>query len=724
VDGLLYLQKPFALLIRNSSCFCKGKMNFSIMCQPIEDINPALTWHAIIKRPQASWSQSVFSVPLGNKVIPNRDYPYEGLSVLINGENIHFIDGIAVGVKKEGRFFELSAKNVTVSPWKTSYYYDNAAEHVNLVASYYLMKGEGARQSGITACISLESSALSPYRACGVVGQSPTAVVIEPLVDIRHMYEHSAPEEQFCRALPDGMLIQRAENCFSLRTANDCEVRTWKKEIEWWYKLGSGFREKKDVGAVFKGELRKPVSFGELEIPIDNSAPILIVIACSNSEAQLGRLHERGKDWVSDEAEEQKRAESIVKSLGIGLKDPAIAFRALALSKFGMYLDGKFFYEAGDFWFRTPWFRDLFEGIINSIETFTRIGDAEKIKKIILHSFDYQDESGRIPNRFPERRFENVDYNNADATLLAFIAAGELLKRKWDDNFANTMLQRAEYTIARLKLNDMNTRNGAPVLHENGLISAVPWHSWTDSKRMVEVDGKRMEVSVRIPDSWCSGFRDENEANRPTYLLPEINAQWIKTLSHCEKIATKAGKNNTIFSSLVEKARLHFKRVFWDARESMIDNLVALDGKKDATPGSPAVVAFSLLADEAVFSQDELLSFIRQVQKHLLVDRNGLPFGLLVKKSQKRIYYGDAEYHEGVVWPRDTPYLIRLLRYCGDHERGTVQGLLQSNLAHQMNEGFLFYNSELFSPDSGEWIPVKNPIQFWSQWVDPYLSLR
>ncbi len=711
-------------------------MNFTVELHPVEEKEPARTKHGILKRPQASWSQSVFSVPFGDKIIPNRDYPYEGLSVLINGENFHFLDGLAVGVKKEHAYIELTAKNVRVSPWKMVYAYDNEAERLNLTISYYLMN-IGRKQNGVTACVSLESNALSPYRACGkappglagaraepVMGQSPTAVVIEPLVDIRHMYEQSAPEAHFCKPLPDGMLIRRAEKCIAIRTFNECQIRTWQKELKWWYKLGSGFREKKEDGVVFKGEQKNPVSLGEIEIPMDTTSSALFVISCSNSEAQLEKLHGRGEDWLNDETEEQMSAERLVKLLGIELKDPAIAFRALTLSKFGMYVNDAFFYEAGDFWFRTPWFRDLFEGIINNIETFTRIGDAEKIKKIILHSFDYQDESGRIPNRFPERKTERLDYNNADATLLAFIAAGELLKRKWEDNFANTMLQKAEFTIARFTMNDVTIPNGAPVLHDNGLISVVPWHSWTDARRAVEIEGKKVNVPIRIPDSWCAELKDENELNKPTYFLPEINAQWIKMLSHCEKIAKKAGKNHRTFSSLVEKARLHFKRVFWDARESMIDNIVALDGKKDATPGSPAVVAFSLLADEAVFSQDELLSFIRQVQKHLLVDRNGLPFGLLVKKSPKRIYYGDAEYHEGVVWPRDTPYLIRLLRYCGDLKRGTVQGLLQSNLAHQMDESFVFYNSELFSPDNGDLTPVKNPIQFWSQWVDPYLSLR
>jgi len=41
----------------------------------------------------------------------------------------------------------------------------------------------------------------------------------------------------------------------------------------------------------------------------------------------------------------------------------------------------------------------------------------------------------------------------------------------------------------------------------------------------------------------------------------------------------------------------------------------------------------------------------------------------------------------------------------------------RNNFDHQMKEGFLFYNSELFSQDDSI-VPVKNPTQFWSQLVD------
>jgi len=692
----------------------KKAMNPSVHLQPVEHKNPALTQHVIVKRMQASWSQSVFSVPFGDfseKIIPNRDYPYEGLSVLIRGENFHFLDGIAVGVKKGARYIKLRAKKVTAFPWKMIYYYENEEEGIRLAITYYLID-TGALQNGVTACVSLETNASS--------------IVIEPIVDIRHMYDESAPDSHFCTVLNDGMLIWRDEKCISLRTVNECEVRTWeRKKIEWWYKLGSGFRENIDGKVVFKGEIRNPVSLGETEIYFGDISTALLVIACSNSDAQLEWLNEKGKSWLRDESEEEMRAIEMIKSLGINAH--AIAFRALALSRFGMYVNNKFFYEAGDFWFRTPWFRDLFEGIINNIETFFRIGHAERIRGIILWAFEYQDKYGRIPNRFPERASEELDYNNADATLLAFIAAGEFLKRRKDEKFASTILGRAEFTISRFKLNDLNTVNGAPVLNENGLISVVPWHSWTDTKRHVETKGKGAKVSVRIPDSWCD--LGENELNKPKYFLPEINAQWIKMLRSCVNMCLSLTSSNSNpesetreseYSALLEKARKNFKKVFWNAEENILYNLVTVNGKRDNTLGSPAVVAFSLLLDENLFSHLELKEFIKDVKENLLVEKKGLPFGILVKKSSKRIYYGDAEYHEAVVWPRDTPYLIRILQAAGEVEKETVEGILRSNLEHQMNEGFIFYNSELFSPDNGEVTPVKNPVQFWSQWVDAF----
>ena len=120
-----------------------------------------------------------------------------------------------------------------------------------------------------------------------------------------------------------------------------------------------------------------------------------------------------------------------------------------------------------------------------------------------------------------------------------------------------------------------------------------------------------------------------------------------------------------------------------------------------------------------VFSLRELEGIAAFAKARLMRTRWGMPFGIVVKESEKDVYLGDAEYHEAVVWPRDTPYLIRLLRLTGD--TATAEALLASNLRHQMEEGFVFYNQELFSCDD-DLVPVKDPVQWWSQWVDPYLE--
>jgi len=99
--------------------------------------------------------------------------------------------------------------------------------------------------------------------------------------------------------------------------------------------------------------------------------------------------------------------------------------------------------------------------------------------------------------------------------------------------------------------------------------------------------------------------------------------------------------------------------------------------------------------------------------------RKGEPFGILVREGAD-VYYNDDQYHMAVTWPRDTPYLLRLFRAAG--LRDEVKAILKNNLAHQMDEGFVGYNSELFSIDPSGLTPVKNPVQWWSQWCDEFLK--
>jgi hypothetical protein len=115
--------------------------------------------------------------------------------------------------------------------------------------------------------------------------------------------------------------------------------------------------------------------------------------------------------------------------------------------------------------------------------------------------------------------------------------------------------------------------------------------------------------------------------------------------------------------------------------------------------------------------------------ERLLVKREGKLFGVLCRNLRDRTYYNDYQYHGAVVWPRDTPYLIKYLQIIGRSD--LVKEVLESNLEHQMKEGAIFYSNELFSlPEGrnpsptetcGNPVPIKNPIQFWSNFCDDYL---
>ena len=113
-------------------------------------------------------------------------------------------------------------------------------------------------------------------------------------------------------------------------------------------------------------------------------------------------------------------------------------FRALGMDRFGMMVDGVRFREAGDFWFRSVWFRDEFEGLMNNYRTIRDDrGGTPEIKAALLKAFDLQDDYGRIPNRLvPGTQGRKPDYNSADATLLAFVLAGMLVRDTDDSDLA------------------------------------------------------------------------------------------------------------------------------------------------------------------------------------------------------------------------------------------------------------------------------------------------
>lgn len=544
-------------------------------------------------------------------------------------------------------------------------------------------------------------------------------IVLEPFFDIRYMYDPSTPDTHHSDIVSGALAVGVGQCTACLSASNAIYIRKGRR-LQWNYKLGSGSRCWQYDRLRFVPEKRIISSFYDIELEGPQAS---LKFACGDSAAAAFE-HLEGEYGRNDEVRASMIRDALFPAYIPADRD--VLFRALGADHFGMQVDNVLFPEAGDFWFRSVWFRDLFEGLIHNYQTTRNIEGLAGMTEILLKSFDLQDDRGRIPNRLvPGRSGRKADYNSADATLLAFVLAGMLVRDGSDGDLAQgaaAAFRRYLDCVRRCELEI----NGPARLRPNGLISVPSWHSWTDGMR--NIDGQ--SLPIRVSEDWERELIRRNAAEDlflQKFFLPEINAQWLRALeagwlfSRYDRHFAMADTCKTYYN----KARAAFKQVFLEPHTGFIHNLVctddfALGPQADPTRGSPAVVAAAMLGLD-VFSLRELEGIAASAKTRLLRTKWGLPFGIIVRESERDIYLGDPEYHEAVVWPRDTPYLIRLLTLTGDG--ATISGLLASNLRHQMEEGFVFYNQELFSGDDDR-VPVKNPVQWWSQWVDPYLDRR
>jgi glycogen debranching enzyme len=364
-----------------------------------------------------------------------------------------------------------------------------------------------------------------------------------------------------------------------------------------------------------------------------------------------------------------------------------------------------------------------------------------------MFSSDYEFRNDRL---LPLEKY----YSAIDPTLLFFIISWEYIKSTGEKDLISKILRLFKKAFQTYQKASPNAVNGPPVISDLGLLACVPWHSWTDSRRVISYGGLKVDdLPTRVPKEWQTEeleiSKNPEEVKRifntPRFYLPEINALWIMTLESVGKMAKieKSILDSELLKSIkntLSKAMVNYFPIFWNSKKGYFYDVLSYDlSKKDETLGSPSVVAASILQD--LIPEEKLESMWKLLEKELLVYRRIKwlkryhdelhPFGIIVKDSEERIYFGNEQYHGAVVWPRDTPYLIDLLERIGRYD--VIKGFLISNLDHQMGEGTIFYNHELFSLPVGKNpspingfeenpVPVKNPVQFWSHWIDPYLK--
>ncbi len=443
--------------------------------------------------------------------------------------------------------------------------------------------------------------------------------------------------------------------------------------------------------------------------------------------------------------------------------------------------------HAGAWWFRTAWFRDAFEGILSSLKTLMAIPEERDIvREVIRFALSSQDDAtGLIPNRIPEFRNEPTDYRSADASLLCFLAAEGFLRLNWEESLAAEVVEAAMKMVTRFAERGSTERDsiepdGPPRIHpQTGLVLTAAHHSWIDTRNLcVEHAGRQLQgLPNRFSPDFVRALLDHLESPRdptsvflsPHFFLPEINAQWISVLKglvwttsavdagravHCVATSKWYPFRETA-TAFLKQARSNYIATFWNKRIGYLFNAVYEDrALADVIECEASVTAAALLGEE-FFTPRHLQGIWTCVKHALTLARRGdaalanghftgagkyrasrqgswSPLGLLVKNESARTYYDDRQYHGGVMWLRSTHYLVQLLRMIGKQE--LARDILLNVLDHQMAEGAVFYNHELLSPPVGNNpeareatahnpVPVKNPIQFWSQWCDQMVEV-
>ncbi len=676
------------------------ELRVGIDAQEKRDWGSCRTQRVLLRNAVAEFGASAFSVRVGDFWCPNRDYGHEGLTANTGGENWKYVDAICFSLLKDGRAIELTPEKVVASPLNADYHY--AFDGGTLVASYYLM-----------------DAAAEPTTLSVVYGISGPAakgrgwrLKVMPLVDIRFMNGQSAPVEHAIALEPKGIRVSRQGKSVAVRCQNAVGAPVGSgRAMEWFYKLGSGERTETAGGTQFIAERRSVIESGVIECEFKRGTAEVLV--CCESGKKSRGWEGRKCDFKNSVAKYllfKKQLEPLRgAAAGQWGQEKAVALEARAYclaNKFAWKAGGGEVLDAGAFWFRQGWLRDAAFALAADAKFFnsTRKRWATQLLSGILNSAV----DGVVPSTMGGSPC-------VDATLLAAIAGFKTGERK-------PVLAAGELLRQFAK----NSSKHGIFVCENGLLSCPPSYGWRDSRLYRRHGDWRLQVPGTLPVEWADAAinngRNEGHCQElldsPAYLL-DANALWAAAIEAAHAAGVGDGLPHPL--DVLQSIRAKF------FSNDFLSHIASEEFGPAGIENSSAIQAMALLPH--VFSEEEKKRALQTAEEKLFVKRKGKLFGLLSLNSRERVFYGDGQYHGAVAWPRESYYLAKFLLDAGEWQ--LAGELLEAQLEHQMQEGTVFYSSELFALPEGrnpsaeeetssDPVPVKNPAQMWSGWVEPY----
>ncbi len=648
-------------------------------------------------------SFSTRSVLIGELISPNRDYPYEGLSAVIDNENWKFLDGLAFAINANGKNLQLIPTTVRLYPWKSIYRYSiPQKQNSYLDVEYYLCRGP------------ILKKLIVQFRLSDSLDRNEK-LILEPLVDIRHMYSDSSPRDHFLENTDESIIIGREGKKLSILTKNPLSFQQNTRTQHWKYMLGDGSRIRENGSIRFLPNERFLYVPGTLSISFRKRKAEL-QISCGNYDGKKNKYELKNhneRTYLSKLKKIQKFVHSrIANSTDFNNPNSVVAIQGRAfnlLEGFDISINDIRGPDAGAYWFRNIWFRDAFQSICDNFDLYYRFKKAY-IRNFLLKSLQCK-RRGLIPNKLPERKTFEADYSALDSTLLAFICTQKFLQKNSDPKLKKSFNEAVEEFMLNL--------NNGPARLDNELLKSPPNYSWTDSFVDYGAFNSNVKISSRVPPEWIAKMV-ENSSNleeflgkirNSRYFLVELNALWTRFLIDSQPLDSKEDGISLLSQGIAKK----FKDTFFSKRPiAILDNHF----NRSSELWSASVYSAALLPE--LFSDEEIQMLVSEFE-HMFVKRENQLFGVLTREHGNKTFLGDNEYHGAVLWPRESLSLYRVLSRIDDPRAAEI---LLSNLGHQMEEGAIYFSNELFAVENNERpLPVKNPAQCWSQFVSPFLGL-
>jgi len=635
----------------------------------------------LLKASNAEYSTSTFTAPIKVSGMTfyggNRDYCWQGLIVgPLNGVLYKVLDAVYFALPDS----TIQAKDVIYLVNKCIYHYVNdQGKEVSVKFSLKSVANEvSLRVKANQRCwftIWMDSNLTSRYSKLErrFEGKEPCVVLKPSTTPLRIIVE------EFDRLEPLNM------------------------ELEWRYKLGDGFRKVENEVVKFVEQRRKIY------------APMMFFSSKGTLKVKVP-LYKHATTCQSD----MKIIRKLAPITAGSVVADAIALRFKTLSTYSSFIGDVWFPHAGAWWFNKPWVRDALEGVRWNMKTYLKLfGWTRGVKSLLDYLLAFLKSHKGLPTIIGVQ-----EQFSSDAPPQLLYVTSKICEMIGGGALFSKLLDVARMVSQRLL-------EGLPISFSvlcGSIICSPANSSWIDT--VITLDG--LPWPTRLPLEWMS--RDVNPF-KSEFGLIEVNALYIEALETLIAVSKRMGYEAPWgVEELLRTLKAGFTRFFKEAGNVPPLTVAPSYGLIDKTLGSPIIVGVTALKD-GVYKGEELGEIWRTVKRRLLVHRRLLalgkgsqPFGVLVKDVERVPYLGDMEYHGPTVWPRDTPYLFKLMEAVGENPLG----LLVSNLDHMVCEGVIGYCGELFSlpvgrnpspsAESENPVPVKNPAQYWSHWCDPFLE--